>query len=96
MLEKLTRASFEEHTGATFRLQVDASNALDLELVEAVGMGGTPAARDPFAVLFRGPKEPVLEQRIYTLESDAMGSLDLFLVPVGPDRDGLLYEAVFT
>ena len=31
-----------------------------------------------------------------TLEHDAMGSFDLFLVPLGPRDGGMMYEAVFT
>ena len=59
-----------------------------------------------FSLLWRGPREPLLAQGIYTLaapaESEALGRLDLFLVPLGPDGgsagedQGLLYEAVFT
>jgi hypothetical protein len=38
----------------------------------------------------------VLPQRIYRLEHEQMGPLELFIVPVGPDGDGLGYEAIFT
>jgi hypothetical protein len=40
--------------------------------------------------------EPVLQQQIYRLECEGLvESLDLFLVPIGPDANGMRYEAVF-
>jgi hypothetical protein len=46
--------------------------------------------------MFRGPTGPILPQRIYRLRHPVMGELDLFLVPIGPDGEGMRYEAVFT
>jgi hypothetical protein len=37
----------------------------------------------------------VLPQAIYQLEHDRMGTMDIFLVPIGPDGQGMGYEAVF-
>jgi hypothetical protein len=47
-------------------------------------------------LLFRGPRTPVLPQRIYRLEHAVMGPLEIFLVPIGPDAEGMRYQAVFT
>jgi hypothetical protein len=38
----------------------------------------------------------ILPQRIYRIEHDAVGEHDLFIVPIGPGRGGLLYEVIFT
>jgi hypothetical protein len=37
-----------------------------------------------------------LPQRIYRIEHATLGAFDLFLVPIGPDAQGLRYQAVFT
>ena len=37
-----------------------------------------------------------MPQRIYQVEHDAMGAYEIFLVPVGKDATGVLYEAIFT
>jgi hypothetical protein len=37
----------------------------------------------------------VLPQAIYDLEHDALGHLDLFLVPIGPSQGGMRYQASF-
>ncbi|MGH8477164.1 MAG: DUF6916 family protein [Methylococcales bacterium] len=49
-----------------------------------------------FSVVWRGPAAPILRQNIYTVEMPDGERHNLFLVPVGKDKEGILYEAVFT
>jgi hypothetical protein len=95
----LTGSYFRRHVGSSFRLRAD--DVVDVELIEvdevAVGSGAPPqTARAPFSIVFLGPREPVLPQRIYRLEHDELGTLDLFLVPIARGDAGVRYEAVFT
>lgn len=53
------------------------------------------AQRQPFSLLFLGPEARPLSQQTYRLEHSELGVLDVFLVPVGEDRGGVQYEAVF-
>jgi hypothetical protein len=89
-LEALTADDFAPHLRERFALSPTADSAFDVELIEVSGAGARP-----FSLVFRGPGEPVLPQRIYRLEHPALGALDLFLVPIGRQPDGLRYEAVF-
>lgn len=96
-LEKLTAESFESHLGSRFGVATAPLGRLQFELV-SVGRsaaGGGPRAGGPFSLVFRGPLQPVLSQRIYRLEHAALGPLEIFLVPIGPDAQGMRYEAVF-
>ena len=99
MLDRLTVAMFIEQIGKTFRLPLTDGPVLDLVLVEARNLSlrtGNPGPRrGPFSLLFLGPKAPVLPQRIYPLESEAFGRLEIFLVPIGADAGGVKYEAIF-
>jgi hypothetical protein len=101
MLDRLTVDSFTPAVGGTFVLSADGLEPLEIELVEArpqvadapaVDASGT---RAPFSLTFRGPVEPALPQRIYRVEHDAVGMLEIFVVPVGRDAAGTLYQAVF-
>ena len=103
MLDAFTCATFAAHIGETFALTVDTNTGMDLELIEATTLaeGGASSAatsrgRTPFSIIFRGPSTPILRQRIYSLEHNAMGRFDLFLVPIGPDERGMQYQAIFT
>jgi hypothetical protein len=105
MQDRPTRATFAAHLSETFRIVLDTSETLDVELIEVTPLGspaaapsGAPEAEgspEPYSLLFRGPPDRPLDQGTYRLEHPVMGRLDLFLVPVGPDRKGLRYEAVF-
>ena len=98
MLESLTVDTFTPRIGERFRLLIDAGTTMPMELFDATTLGssGSALGRTPFSILFRGPMTPVLQQRIYRLDHEAMGSLDLFLVPIGPRDGGMVYEAIFT
>lgn len=101
MIEKLTGADFRPHLNQTFRIHRESSEPLESKLIEVSDVGPGPREGDagtrrrPFSILLRGPVEPVLRQAIYRIEHAEMGALDLFLVPIGPDNQGMRYEAVF-
>ena len=97
MLDKLTRETFEPLKSQRFQLSLGDRAPLALELAAVLGNGLKGAAsREQFSLHFRGPHMPALPQRIYRLEHDQLGSLDVFLVPIGRDGSGMTYEAVFT
>ena len=79
---------------------LNGESAVEAELAFATKLGtGRKGRRDPFSLIFIGPREPVLPQKICTVDiGEELGSLDFFLVPLGPDEDarGMQYEAIFT
>lgn len=91
---------FEGRLGAIFHVIDDDVPPLELEVASVTGAGphdlASGLSRAPFSVVFHGPLEPVLPQRIYRLRDDELGDLDLFLVPIGPEGDAMQYEAIFT
>jgi hypothetical protein len=90
VLEDFTLATFADRLGETFRVG-DDPDVLEMELVEATaGIAGRQ-----FSIVFRGPPEPVLPQRIYPFGHEELGSFELFIVPIGPDDSGMQYQAVF-
>jgi hypothetical protein len=99
MLDKLTVSQFAECLGGTFRVDFGAAEPLPTELVEATARassgGRAPHQRQPFSLVFRGPMQPILPQRIYPIENERMGALEIFIVPIGPDDVGMLYQAIF-
>lgn len=103
MLEDLTVESFAPLKDGRFRLTHGSGEGFEVELIEVSPLGKEPAAgsgpgtsRRPFSLVFRGPKEPLLPQGIYPVACGELGTLELFLVPIGYDEKGLRYQAVFT
>ena len=70
---------------------------LTMALTSVTTWGPPPAAgdRQPFTIHFSGPLEPVLAQSICHVEHEAIGAIDMFMVPIGPDQAGMRYEAIF-
>lgn len=98
MLETLTYDQLSNFVGTTFVL-VENEQRYELKLVTAGKVMESQAARlkrNAFSLFFLGPHEPLFEQRIYTFEHETLGTLEFFIVPVGHDAAGILYEAVFT
>jgi len=95
-LEQLSLADFAGLRHSRFRVQADARNTVELELVEATpaASGSSPPSGN-FSLLFHGPLRPILAQRIHRFEHDQLGRFDLFIVPVGQTDAGTQYQAVF-
>ncbi len=107
MLDKLTKESFEPHVNQIFNLDLDGQGFVPLQLTsvtahpayagyQRAAPQGAALRQEGFTLTFRGPTQPALPQRMYNLEHESMGKLEmLFLVPVGEDGNGRTYEAVF-
>lgn len=100
-LETLTLETFQPHLGSWFTVALATGDTLALTLVEARALGAAyqPGGRAPFALLFCHPALPQqahLPQRIYHLAHATLGTLELFLVPLGPTAQGMQYEVIFT
>lgn len=95
MIETLTCSHFESHIGDVFTVTVGGSS-LSLTLKAAKPLGTALREGGAFALNFAGPAAPLLQQSIYPLRHAALGTLELFVVPIGKDKDGIVYEAIFT
>ena len=100
-IEWLTHDDFAGRVGEQFEMRVADGPSVALELIEATE-GDTPGGRGPegqerrqFSLVFRGPATPVMPQGTYPLGHAELDGLELFLVPVGPDEEGMQYEAAF-
>ena len=96
MLESLTHDHFSGRVGEIFRIDSEPA-ALEFELISAEQKAVEPreGGRQPFSLVFQGPREPILEQRIRALQHEAFGTLEIFLVPIGQNENGVQYEAIF-
>lgn len=93
----LTCEAFAGRAGETFDLAMGESRVpLTLTEVTPLPVQAFPGMmRAPFSLIFRSTTAVVLPQRLYRLSHAAMGALDVFLVPIGRDVRGAVYQAVF-
>src|SRR5438093_10722201 len=89
-----TAQAFSKHLHKTFTLRRPEGSTMVLELAEVKSIRSTPQ-NEQFSLVFQGPASPHLEQRMYSIGSQGTGDLDLFIVPVGKNEKGIVYEVVF-
>jgi Domain of unknown function (DUF6916) len=98
MLDKLTSVDFNPYLNDTFTLTLPDGSQQALILVKITDLGEgqeETGRRRPFSLIFRGPYDLRLPQQIYALTHPLIGSLQIFIVPIGPDQAGQCYEAIF-
>jgi len=95
MLEQLTAADFralpDNRIDARFG---DAETRLEIVEVRELSASARPVT--PFALTLRdtGAKH-AMPQGVYAFQHPLHGSIELFIVPIGPDREGMCYEVIF-
>jgi hypothetical protein len=97
-LQDLSEAEFSRRLGQPFGVRLRSGEILDAILVEVTPhpyLPLTPERRRGFSIVLKSALPGHLPQAIYTVEHPQMGSMDLFLVPIGPREGGMCYEAVF-
>ena len=93
MLDKLNYEELAAQVNTKFRL-AETTEPIELELIEAPEPKINPG-QIAFSLIFLGPKDLLLPQRIYQLDHDQLGSGSIFLVPIAQNEEGVRYEAVF-
>jgi hypothetical protein len=94
MVAELKQETFEPLLDSEFALFDEEKNRHTLKLIEVEGNTKDPRF-EQFSIVFRGPLQPVLPQKIYPFEHPEIGSFSLFIVPIGQEAEGTLYQAVF-
>jgi hypothetical protein len=94
-IAELTAADFEPQLESSFHIPLPTGE-LELRLAEVRRLGKAMREGGAFSLTFISAPGPFLAQAIYPLAHPTLGSLDLFLVPLGPKNGGNSYEAVFT
>lgn len=93
-----TEKEFSEQLNTKFRLELEGQEPLSLELIEVKGYVKKveePSGMERFSAIFQGPSQPSLVQKLYTLKHESMGELDIFIVPIANNAQGIVYEAVY-
>lgn len=100
-MDDLTIHDFEACLNNLFEVNFGGDGPLDLVLVNVSPLGRAPDPdedrRQSFSLLFRNDlTDKYLVQQVYEVVHSKLGTLHLFLVPMGPGKNGMEYEAVFT
>ncbi|HYD36282.1 MAG TPA: hypothetical protein VEA60_01635 [Allosphingosinicella sp.] len=92
-MRELTLKEFKAREGEPFTLLL-GEKSVPFSLAAVRTLPDSGRAGGAFVLDWKGPYEPVLPQDIYTLRHGDE-EYEMFIVPVGRNRDGTQYEAVF-
>jgi hypothetical protein len=98
MIENLSQEKFAENLKTKFRVVHDGEHQIELELDEVKVFAAGPNEQqglERFSLFFYGPDDILLQQQTVRLAHEQMGEFYIFIVPVGRDDRGYIYEAVF-
>lgn len=96
-LNTLTAADFRElEAPLLVEVGADSSAAMfELAIESVVTLPPHRLRAAPFSLVLRGPRTPLLTQATYRVRHPSLGTLELFLVPIGQDAAGTRYQVVF-
>ena len=97
-ISELTAETFNPYVNDVFQLHWSEINFEPVELLSATARPkfAVPGGRVPFTLKFRArSRQFYVPQGLYPLSHAQAGRVELFLVPVGPDETGMIFEAVF-
>ena len=89
-----SKGEFSRSMDSVFQARDGDGSLFDLRLVKCDELISN-SVQENFTLLFRAPVDAPPIQNTYRLESESLGAMDMFLVPVAKDDNGLYFEAVF-
>jgi hypothetical protein len=92
-----TYEGFASHLNGSFSVGV-GNGTVEMTLVNATkgqARDWEGLRKQPFSLIFKCANPVIFPQRIYPFERTGFGKMDIFIVPVGRERDGVIYQAVF-
>ncbi|WP_421697598.1 DUF6916 family protein [Ancylobacter sp.] len=94
----LTIQHFTPHLGERFAVEVGLAAPLHIVLRAAAALPAQkgPGPQDGFQLLFEGEGPYRLGQLTHRLHHEALGELEMFLVPIAADGGRFTYQAIFT
>jgi hypothetical protein len=90
----LTRSRFAPYVGSAFSIQRPHGGRERVELVEIADLPGAPGSEMAFSLIFHGRRRGAVGQDTVTFSHSALGSLQLFQVPVGTAPAGQDYQVI--
>lgn len=94
MSQELHHKDFAQFLNDKFEVIGEHTAPVNLELIQVSEEKATQK-QQVFSILFRGPADSFIPQRTYKLKHHRLGEVEIFLVPVGQDKEGFQYQAVF-
>ncbi|WP_031530237.1 DUF6916 family protein [Dyadobacter crusticola] len=97
-LSQLNARDFRNYPGQELQIEFSKGETVPVTVKNVTDLESySPLERGAFSVILQtGGDSTHRQQGIYRILHPQLGLLDVFLVPVANDKDGMKYEAVFS
>ncbi len=97
MSDPLEHTTFSPYVHDLFRTEWSGGEVeIELDEVEphpGGAIGGSP--REPFTLIFLGPRDTMLPEGMYTLAHADLGTVEIYLIPIASMGDRQAYQSIF-
>jgi hypothetical protein len=93
----LSLEDFVQHLNKSVQICFNPAVTMDAKIIEIEELPKlTEFSNQPFSVIFRTEQfNEYYPQATYLLQHPIEGDVPIFLVPIGPDKEGMKYQAIF-
>jgi hypothetical protein len=97
-LSKITADDFRNHLHQNIDIYFNPGIPVPVEILEVKNLElYSGLERKSFSILFRmNGEKGHYPQGTYLVEHPDLGRLDIFLVPIGADKEGMRYQSIFS
>ncbi len=98
MTEPVGMEMFQAHCHEVFSITLASGEEYNLVLTSVIDHGRQHGSQFPrvFHLFFHHPRTDVhLPQKTYRLKHAVLGEIDVFMVPLGPQENGMCYQVIF-
>ncbi|MBE9461794.1 DUF6916 family protein [Dyadobacter subterraneus] len=97
-LSKLTADDFRNHLHQNIEIYFNPEIPVNMEVLEVQDLElYSPLERNSFSILFRmNGEKGYYPQGTYPVNHPELGKMDIFLVPLGADKEGMRYQSIFS
>lgn len=93
---KVLAEDFAPYLNQKFYIHYGENEQLEVELTSVEVHGTTPVGRkQQFLLIFQSFIPEYLPQNVLHISQPRMGSMDVLVIPIGPNERGMRYQVVF-
>jgi hypothetical protein len=94
MTQELTRDDYAACVNMDFIVDLSPEQKVTMKLSEVTELKER-FSQQTFSLIFHAPETTPIEQGQFTVHNEKLGDIDLFMVPIGKDKRGVMFQSLF-
>lgn len=94
MTKEITRDEYAACLNTDFMVEVSPELKVSMKLTEVTELSER-FHQQSFSLIFTAPDNTLAGQGQFSVEHETLGTIELFMVPIGKDSKGMLFQSLF-